>query len=81
MFINSPSLSSFLPFTAAGVGGAAGGSIAFRDSMHSAYTEVGGNNDVNRISYYTPNFSGLTVGISYAASSPTNAGNNFSVKP
>ena len=73
MYINSPSVSAFLPFTAAGVG------IPFRDAKHSGYTEVAGNNDVNRITYYTPNFNGLVLGVSYAATGTTNAGNNFSV--
>ncbi len=73
MYINSPSISAFLPFTAAGVG------ISFRDAMHSSYTEVAGNNDVNRITYYTPNFSGFTAGISYAATGSVNASNNYSV--
>ena len=39
----------------------------------SAWTEVGGNNDVDRISYYTPDFNGLTVGISYARNNGGNA--------
>lgn len=73
MYINSPSISAFLPFTAAGV------PISFRDAKYSAYTEVSANNDVNRISYYTPNFNGLVLGVSYAATSTVNAGNNFSV--
>lgn len=73
MYINSPSISTFLPFTAAGVG------IPFRDAKHSTYTEVAGNNDVNRITYYTPNFNGFTAGISYANNSAVNAGNSFSV--
>lgn len=71
MWINSPSVSGFVPFTPAV------GSIAFRDAMHSSYTEVAGNNDVNRITYFTPSFNGLTVGVSYASSSVNNAGNNF----
>ena len=72
-FINSPSISGFLPFTSVA------GSIPFRDAQHSSYTEVAGNNDVNRISYYTPSFNGLVVGVSYANNDSTNAGNNFSV--
>ncbi len=73
MYINSPSISGFLPFTAAGVG------FSFRDAKYSSYTEVAGNNDVNRITYYTPNFSGFTAGVSYAATGSVNAGNNYSV--
>lgn len=73
MYINSPSISTFLPNTAAGLG------FGFRGAMASAYTEVGRNNDVNRISYYTPDFNGLTLGISYASRGNVNAGNTFSV--
>lgn len=73
MYINSPSISTFLPFTAAGVG------IPFRDAKHSSYTEVAGNNDVNRISYFTPNFNGLVLGVSYANTGTVNAGNSFSI--
>jgi hypothetical protein len=54
--IYSPSISAFIPVT-----------TAFRDAFASGATEVAGNNDVNRISYYTPSFNGLTVGVSYAA--------------
>ena len=40
-----------------------------------AFTEVAGNNDVNRITYYTPDFNGLTVGVSYAPTGVLNAVN------
>ncbi|SEK30191.1 porin [Roseovarius azorensis] len=80
--INSPSISGFVPISTG-----AGGNLPwlFRDAGISSYTEVLANNDVPRISYYTPSFNGLTVGVSYAASSNTgggsgvNAGNNFGV--
>ena len=70
MPINSASVSAFVPFT--GTGG-------FRRAMVSSYTEVAGNNDVQRISYYTPSFNGLTIGVSYAPSSAGNASNNAPV--
>jgi len=73
MYINSPSISTFLPNSAAGL------TFGFRQAMASAYTEVGGNNDVNRISYFTPDFNGLTLGVSYASRGNVNAGNTFSV--
>ncbi|WP_247651049.1 porin [Roseovarius autotrophicus] len=57
--INSPSVSAFIP-----VSNAVG--MRFRRAMISAYTEVAGNNDVQRITYYTPSFNGLTLGVSYA---------------
>ena len=86
--INSPSTSTFIPFT--GVDAFIGANTAlpagsaltvlpFRQAGLSAYTEVGGNNDVSRITYYTPDFNGLTVGLSYAPTAAVNAGNTFSV--
>ncbi|WP_417726037.1 porin [Roseovarius sp.] len=81
IWINSPSISGFIPISTG-----AGGNLpwTFRQSAISAFTEVLGNNDVPRISYYTPSFNGLTLGISYAAASNVagtgaNAGNNFGV--
>jgi hypothetical protein len=85
--INSPSLSGFVPIST----GAGGNSPwLFRDAGISSYTEVLANNDVPRITYYTPSFNGLTVGVSYAATvnavapaavagGGNNAGNNFGV--
>src|SRR6056297_2907370 len=67
MPINSRSTSAFVPVT---------GSGGFRQAAVSSYTEVAGNNDVQRITYYTPSFNGLTLGVSYAASGAANAANN-----
>ncbi|MCY4317254.1 MAG: porin [Roseovarius sp.] len=39
-------------------------------------TEVGGNNDVMRISYMTPSLGGLTLGVSYAADNKNNGNNS-----
>ena len=87
IWINSPSLSGFIPLST----GAGGNSPwIFRDTGISAWAEVLGNNDVPRISYYTPSFNGLTVGVSYAATvnavasaavvgGGNNAGNSFGV--
>jgi predicted porin len=83
--INSASLSGFIPIWTIN-----GGNLppAFRQSAFSSYTEVLGNNDVPRITYYTPSFNGLTLGVSYAATvdgalsaanNPNNAGNNGGV--
>ncbi|SEK30125.1 Outer membrane protein (porin) [Roseovarius azorensis] len=81
IWINSPSLSGFIPISIS-----AGGNLPwnFRQAGISAYTEVLGNDDVARISYYTPSFNGLTLGVSYAAADNilgggVNAGNNFGV--
>ncbi|WP_397542203.1 porin [Roseovarius salis] len=73
MYINSPSTSTFIPWTGTGT------AIGFRQAALSSYTEVAGNNDVQRISYYTPDFNGLTVGVSYAPTGAVNAANSFSV--
>ena len=72
MYINSPSISTFIPFSAAYPGG-------FRQAGLSAYTEVAGNDDVQRITYFTPSFNGLTLGISYAPTGAINAANSFNV--
>ncbi|WP_297774598.1 porin [uncultured Roseovarius sp.] len=70
MAINSRSTSAFVPVT---------GSGGFRQAALSSYTEVAGNNDVQRITYFTPSFNGLTLGVSYAPSSAGNAANNAPV--
>ncbi|MEQ9259471.1 MAG: porin [Roseovarius sp.] len=67
MYINSPSTSAFIPFTGTGT------ALGFRQAGLSSYTEVAGNNDVQRITYYTPDFNGLTLGISYAPTGVANA--------
>lgn len=72
MFINSPSISTYIPLS----------SILpfnFRQAGISTFTEVGGNNDVARITYYTPSFNGLTIGVSYAPTGAFNAQNSFGV--
>ncbi|WP_272005942.1 porin [Roseovarius sp. ZX-A-9] len=70
MYINSPSISAFIPLS-----GSTGGPLPgiFRGAMVSAYTEVGRNNDVDRLTYFTPSFNGLTVGVSYARNNGGNA--------
>ncbi|MEO0750700.1 MAG: porin [Pseudomonadota bacterium] len=73
MFINSPSTSTFIPFTGTGT------AIGFRQAAISSFTEVAGNNDVNRITYYTPDFNGLTIGVSYAPTGVINVASSFSV--
>ncbi len=73
-YINSSSLSSFVPLSGFG-----GGPIPFnfRQAGISSYTEVAGNNDVQRITYYTPSFNGLTIGASYARNNNGNASQGF----
>jgi len=70
MPINSRSTSAFIPVT---------GSTGFRQAGLSSLTEVAGNDDVQRITYFTPSFNGLTLGVSYAATDKGNASNNFGV--
>ncbi len=72
MAINSPSISTFVPFSNAYPGG-------FRQAGLSSFTEVAGNNDVQRLTYYTPSFNGLTLGVSYAPTGSVNVGNSFGV--
>jgi len=67
MPINSRSISGFIPITASG---------GFRQAALSSYTEVEGNNDVARITYFTPSFNGLTLGVSYAPNGNVNTANN-----
>jgi hypothetical protein len=89
IWINSPSVSGFIPLSISAGGNSP---YLFRDVGISAWAEVLGNNDVPRISYFTPSFNGLTVGVSYAATTDrpgaaraavagggNNAGNNFGV--
>jgi hypothetical protein len=71
--INSPSISAFVPIS---LGQGGNQPWNFRQAAISSYTEVAGNNDVPRITYYTPSFNGLTLGVSYAATNGVNAGNN-----
>jgi len=58
LLINSPYADAYIPRT---------GVDDFRQAGISSFTEVAGNNDVQRITYFTPSFNGLTVGVSYAA--------------
>ncbi|MEB8387015.1 porin [Rhodobacteraceae bacterium KMM 6894] len=72
MYINSPSISTYIPFSAAYPGG-------FRQAGLSSNTEVAGNNDVQRLTYYTPSFNGLTIGVSYAPTGAVNAANSGAI--
>ncbi|WP_371226910.1 porin [Roseovarius sp. 2305UL8-3] len=64
--INSPSISAFLPLSGVVP-------FNFRQAGISSFTEVAGNNDINRITYITPRFNGIQFGVSYA---PNNNGGN-----
>ena len=80
-WINSPSISQFIPFS--GATGSAFPNVGrlqngFRQALISSYTEVAGTGDLQRISYYTPDFNGLVVGVSYARDTSEDFGFNFS---
>jgi predicted porin len=70
MWINSASISAFMPISF-------GVPFNFRQAGISTWTEVGGNNDVNRLTYFSPDFNGLTVGVSYARNNACNAAMGF----
>lgn len=55
--VNSGSLSAFIPTAM---------SSTFRGVGGSSFIEVGGNNDAQRITYFTPRFAGFQLGVSYA---------------
>lgn len=61
--IASPSNSAFLPISPTLL---SGGQALVRNAYGNTSTEVAGNNDAQRISYYTPSFNGLSLGVSYA---------------
>jgi hypothetical protein len=63
--VNSGSLSFFVPHSGT-VGGVQLGSDVFRRTLGTTYLENSGNNDAQRFTYFTPRFSGLQVGVSYA---------------
>ncbi len=58
---NSSSLTAFVPYSSA-----TAGADLFRGTLGSTLIENARNNDAARISYFSPRFSGLQLGISYA---------------
>lgn len=63
--VNSGSLTAFIPFSG-GIGGTNVGDDVFRATLGTTYIENAGNNDANRITYFTPRFAGFQLGTSYA---------------
>jgi predicted porin len=59
--INSGSTTLFIPWSGGGAG-----SDLFRGTLNTTYIENSRNNDAHRFTYFTPRFSGLQVGVSYA---------------
>ena len=74
--INSGSFSSWIPF--------GGHGELFRGTLGTTALEVSGNNDSQRITYFTPRFAGFQAGASYArdaqqdSSGPTNSDTGLS---
>jgi len=65
--VNSGSTTAFVPFSGtAGTAGASVGSDVFRGTLGTTYLENVRNNDAQRISYFSPDFSGFSFGVSYA---------------
>ncbi len=56
--VNSGSLSAYIP-------GIYGNDV-FRGTGGASFIEVGRNNDAQRVTYFTPRFSGFQLGVSYA---------------
>ena len=71
IFAHSSSLTAFVPYSgSATVGGIPGrGGDIFRGTLGTTYIENNRNNDAARISYFSPRFGGLQLGISYARDS------------
>ncbi|MFK5997683.1 MAG: porin, partial [Rhodobacterales bacterium] len=61
LYAQSSSLTSFVPYSS----GTAGADL-FRGTLGATTIENDRNNDAQRISYFSPRFSGLQLGISYA---------------
>jgi len=61
LYAQSSSMTAYVPYSGAGAG-----ADLFRGTLGTTYLENVRNNDAQRISYFSPRFSGLQVGISYA---------------
>ena len=64
IFAQSSSLTAFVPYSSA-----VSGADLFRGVLGATYIENARNNDAMRITYFSPRFSGLQLGISYARDS------------
>jgi len=65
IFANSSSLTAFIPFSGSAAGQNTGDDF-FRGTLGTTILENARNNDANRITYFTPKFSGFQAGVSYA---------------
>jgi len=74
IFAQSSSLTAFVPYSGSGsltaggalIAGTAAGADLFRGTLGTTYIENNRNNDAARLSYFSPRFVGLQLGISYA---------------
>lgn len=64
IFAHSSSLTGFVPYS-----GLTTGAGFFRGTIGTTYIENNRNNDANRITYFSPRFAGLQLGVSYARDS------------
>ena len=72
IFAQSSSLTAYVPYSGT-VTGTAGSAVAgadlFRGTLGATYIENNRNNDANRLTYFSPRFGGLQLGLSYARDS------------
>ena len=65
IYAQSSSLTAYVPYSGS-VAGVNVGDDVFRGTLGATYIEVAGNNDAQRLSYFSPRFGGLQLGVSYA---------------
>ena len=65
IFAQSSSLTAYVPYSGS-ISGVGVGADFFRGTLGSTYIENARNNDANRLTYFSPRFGGLQLGISYA---------------
>ncbi len=65
IYAQSSSLTAYVPYSGS-VSGVNVGDDVFRGTLGATYIEVAGNNDAQRLSYFSPRFGGLQLGVSYA---------------
>ncbi len=72
IFAQSSSLTAFVPYSGSldtnndGTADTELGNNFFRGTLGATFIENAGNNDANRITYFSPRFGGLQLGVSYA---------------
>ena len=74
IFAQSSTLTAYVPYSGtfsntAGTASAIAGADVFRGTLGTTYLENNRNNDASRLSYFSPRFGGLQLGVSYARDS------------